>query len=127
MPEMRRDSQEPARAVRCGAGILVAAVAVALATAPLQRAASAQETVPAIADSPTAQTLFDDAVSQAVGNPAEAARLVRRLLDEYRGQVLRVARDPDERFASVADEAERLLLANPEVLARFRAAEGRAA
>ncbi len=132
MPGMRHDSramraEEPARAVRCGAGILVAAVAVALATAPLQRAASAQETVPAIADSPTAQTLFDDAVSQAAGNPAEAARLVRRLLDEYRGQVLRVARDPDERFASVADEAERLLLANPEVLARFRAAEGRAA
>jgi outer membrane protein assembly factor BamB len=132
MPEMRHDSrairaEEPSRAARRSAGVLVAAVAAALATAPMQRAASAQETVPAIADSPTAQTLFDDAVSQAAGNPAEAARLVRRLLDEYRGQVLRVARDPDERFSSVADEAERLLLANPEVLARFRAAEGRAA
>jgi outer membrane protein assembly factor BamB len=132
MPEMRHDSsamraERPAQAARRRAGILVAAVAAALAAVPMQRLASAQETVPAIADSPTAQTLFEDAVSQAAANPAEAARLVRRLLDEYRGQVLRVARDPDERFASVADEAERLLLANPEVLARFRASEGRAA
>jgi len=90
-------------------------------------AARAQETVPAIADSPTAQALFDDAQSQAAGNPAEAARLVRRLLDEYRGQVLRVASDPEERFASAGDEAERFLFRHPEVLARFRAAESRGA
>ncbi len=126
MPEIRAETFAN-RAGKRRAGVLAAAIAAVLAAAPAQRCALAQETVPAIADSPTAQTLFDDARSQAAANPAEAARLARRLLDEYRSQVLRVARDPDERFASVADEVERLLLANPEVLARFRAAEGRVA
>lgn len=86
-----------------------------------------QETVPAIADSPTAQALYEDALAQRADNPAEAARLARRLLDEYRDRVLRMGAESDGRFVSVADETERFLLANPPVLERFRESEGRSA
>ncbi len=86
-----------------------------------------QDTVPAIADSPTAQALYDDALAQRADNPAEAARLARRLLDEYRGKVLRVGAEADGLFVSVADETERYLLANPAVLDRFRENESRGA
>lgn len=86
-----------------------------------------QSTLPAIADSPTAQALFDDARAQSKDNPAEAARLARRLLDEYGEKVLRVGLESEGRFVSVADETERFLLASPEVLARFREMESRAA
>ena len=86
-----------------------------------------QDTVPAIADSPTAQALYDDALAQRTDNPAEAARLARRLLDEYGGKVLRVGAEADGLFVSVADETERFLVANPAVLDRFRENESRAA
>lgn len=86
-----------------------------------------QATLPAIADSPTAQTLFDDAVAQAKENPAESARLCRRLLDEYGDRLLKVAGEQDLLFRSVADETERFLLSTPTVLERFRANESRAA
>ncbi len=86
-----------------------------------------QETTPAIADSPTAQALYEDALAQRADNPAEAARLARRLLDEYREKVLRAGPEGDGRFVSVADEIERFLLANPTVLERFRESESRAA
>ena len=86
-----------------------------------------QSVLPAIADSPTAQSLFEDALAQAKGNPVEAARLARRLLDEYGDRVLRVGEEQDGMFRSVGDEAERFLQANPDVLARFRESESRAA
>lgn len=83
--------------------------------------------MPAIADSPTAQALFEDARAQSGPNPLEAARIARRLLDEYRLRVVQVGPEQDGSFASVADEVERLLRASPEVLARFRDLESRAA
>jgi len=86
-----------------------------------------QSVLPAIADSPTAQSLFEDALAQAKGNPVEAARLARRLLDEYGDRVIRVGEEQDGMFRSVGDEAERFLQANPDVLARFRESESRAA
>jgi outer membrane protein assembly factor BamB len=104
-------------AVFAGSGIFIATTT----------ASAQQATLPAIADSPTAQTLFDDAVAQSKENPAESARLCRRLLDEYGDRLLKVAGEQDSLFRSVADETERLLLATPTVLERFRASESRAA
>lgn len=103
---------------------LAACCALGLAAAV---AHARQDTVPAIADSPTAQALYEDALAQRADNPAEAARLARRLLDEYRGKVLRVGPESDGLFVSVADETERYLLANPAALDRFRENESRAA
>ncbi len=86
-----------------------------------------QTTLPAINDSPTAQALYDEALAQAKENPDEAARLARRLLDEYGTKVLRVSDDGDGLFSSVADETERFLLETPVVLARFRDMESHSA
>jgi len=83
--------------------------------------------MPAIADSPTAQVLFDDLGMQAPENPAAAAKLARRLLDEYGSRVIRAAAGNEELFVSVADATERFLVAHPEVLARFRELESRGA
>ncbi len=86
-----------------------------------------QTTTPAISDSPTAQTLFDDIRSQAKENPSQSARLARRLLDEYGHRVVRVGAESDDLFTSVAAQTEQFLLAHPIVLARFREMESRAA
>ena len=107
-----------------GAVGLVAVCGGLLVDAP---ALARQSVLPAIADSPTAQSLFEDALAQAKANPVEAARLARRLLDEYGNRVLRVGEEQDGTFRSVGDEAERFLQANPDVLARFRESESRAA
>jgi outer membrane protein assembly factor BamB len=98
-------------------------------TVPIEAAAAPQqqEVVPSIADSPTAQTLFDDARAQAAANPAEAARLARRLLDEYSARVARADPETQDLFASVADLTDRFLLEHPAVLERFRDSESRAA
>lgn len=104
------------------------AAAVAAAIFLCATTASAQQTTtPAISDSPTAQTLFDDIRSQARENPGESARLARRLLDEYGNRVVRIGVASDDLFNSVAAQTERFLLANPIVLARFRDMESRAA
>ncbi len=84
-----------------------------------------QSTMPAIADSPTAQALFEEALAQAAENPAESARIARRLLDEYGTKVIRIGDASDGLFASVSDETERMLLATPSVLTRFRDAQSR--
>jgi outer membrane protein assembly factor BamB len=108
--------------------IAALAAAVVLLAAP-EGAVAQQSAMPAIADSPTALALLEEARAQAADNPVEAARLARRLLDEYGDRVVPVDVDDDGEglFASAADEAERFLLAHPAVLARFRDAEGRAA
>ena len=76
-------------------------------TVPIEAAAAPQqqEVVPSIADSPTAQTLFDDARAQAAPNPAEAAGMARRLLDEYSAHVARA--DPALRAAFAETEEMR--------------------
>lgn len=109
-------------------GVLVA-VGLAAFLGALSQAALAQDTqsMPAIADSPTAQQLVDDARAQAAANPAESARLVRRLLDEYPRTLVRVGDERDGLFRSARIEAERFLVATPAVLERFRGAESRAA
>ena len=119
----------PARGALCAALLSWgAAGAVALLAGATPRPASAQqEVLPAIADSSTAQTLLDDLRAQAAQNPAEAARLARRLLDEYAGRVAKVDPAGDELFASVGDLVERFLLEQPPVLALFRSDESRAA
>lgn len=63
--------------------MLAAVIGVLPAAFIAGRADARQSTTPAIADSPTAQTLFGDIVAQAKENPAESARIARRLLDEY--------------------------------------------
>lgn len=95
-----------------------------LAVAPV---GAQQATVPAIFDSPTAQTLLDDARTQASANPSESARLIRRLLDEYPLRLVRTADPREDLHRSAAIEAESFLLANPQVLARFRELESRSA
>ena len=130
VPHLRIDLEQgvfpraaPARTTRLAAAIC-AAFGVAL-SAPAAR--GQQMVTPAIADSPTAQTLMGDLQAQARENPAESARIARRLLDEYGDRVVRVGVETDELFRSVAAETERFLLATPAVLARFRDLESRAA
>lgn len=105
-------------------------LALALTTAlsfPVARSHAQQTTTAAIADSPTAQTLFGDVRAQAEANPAESARLARRLLDEYGGRMIKVGAETDDLFTSVSAEVERFLLGHPEILARFRDMETRGA
>ena len=107
-------------------GIAPFAVPAAVSIAAAQQG-SQQTTTAAIADSPTAQTLIGDIRTQAKENPAESARIARRLLDEYGNRVVRVGAETDDLFKSVSEETERFLLENPTVLARFRDMELRAA
>ena len=76
----------------------------------------------AVDDSPTAIQLLAQASDQAAGNPAESARLVRQVLAEFGRKLVPVTDDPD-RFVDARMVAERILLANPEVLRRWRALE----
>ena len=104
VPHLRIDLEQgvfpraaPARTTRLAAAIC-AAFGVAL-SAPTAR--GQQMVTPAIADSPTAQTLMGDLQAQARENPAESARIARRLLDEYGDRVVRVGVETDELFRSV--------------------------
>lgn len=107
--------------------LLTAVLGVLPAPFVAGRADARQSTTPAIADSPTAQTLFGDIVAQAKENPAESARIARRLLDEYGARVVKVGAETDDLFNSVASETERFLVENPAILSRFRDMESRAA
>ncbi|MFM1803761.1 MAG: hypothetical protein RL136_640 [Planctomycetota bacterium] len=123
--QSRRHTTSSRSSLRRGGRAL--ALAILLGT-PVPCTALAQQTViPAISDSPTAQTLIGDLRAQAAANPAESARIARKLLDEYGARVVRIGAEKDELFRSVADETERFLLSEPEVLARFRDLEGRTA
>ncbi|MFM7135295.1 MAG: PQQ-binding-like beta-propeller repeat protein, partial [Planctomycetota bacterium] len=106
--------------------VLARALPLALAVSMAQ-AQSQQETTAAIFDSPTAQTLLEDARAQAAANPSESARLVRRLLDDYGDRLVRVGGPADDLHRAAGLEAEDFLLANPAVLARFRDLESRSA
>ena len=134
MPQRLDNSAPQFRASGAARGAATARVAItlgltlSLAVALAGSAAMAQQTTtPAIADSPTAQTLFGDISAQAKENPAESARIARRLLDEYGTRVVRIGGDTDDLFTSVGAETERFLLENPTILARFRDMESRAA
>ena len=73
-------------------------------------------------DSPTATQLLAQATDQAAANPAESARLIRQVLAEFGRKLVPLPEDPD-RFVDARAVAERILLANPEVLRRWRALE----
>ncbi|MSR40311.1 MAG: hypothetical protein EXS10_00185 [Phycisphaerales bacterium] len=92
--------------------------------APLALASPWQESVlPAVADSPTAQSLVEQMRAQSIVNPAEAAHIARRLLDEFGARIVQVGDAEEGRFVSVAEEVETLLLAVPEVMSRFLRSE----
>jgi outer membrane protein assembly factor BamB len=92
-----------------------------------QLAVAQQTTEAAVADSPTARALLEDLEAQAKENPNEAARIARRLLDEYGDVLLRTGDAREELFRSAADAVEDRLLADTTLLARFRELETRSA
>lgn len=102
----------------CGVG------AVLFAThTPLDARAAAQESaVVAVDDSPTGEQLLSQAEEQSVNNPAEAARLMSRLLDEFGRKLVRAPGQSDV-FVDGRTRAERFLREHPRVLERFRAAQ----
>lgn len=89
------------------------------------RANAQQTTEAAVADSPTARALLEDLNAQAKENPNEAARLARRLLDEYGDVLVRTGEAREELFRSAADAVEDRLLSDPTLLERFRDLERR--
>ena len=97
------------------------AVAVGAWTVAASAWAQERATV-AVDDSPTAIQLLAQASDQAASNPAESARLVRQVLAEFGRKLVPVSDDPD-RFVDARAVAEAILLANPEVLRRWRALE----
>lgn len=110
----------PGRAVRAVA-VLVALVAFG---GLAHRPATAQVKSPvAVDDSPTAGELLQRAIDCAAANPAEASRLIERVLAEHPSKLVpwRAARNDDsDRFRSARDAANEFLLAHPPVLERFR-------
>ena len=82
-----------------------------------------EHVIPAVADSPTAQALVEQARAQASSNAAEAARLARRLLDEFGDRIVSTGNPDDGNFISVGLDVESLLLQSPDVLARFLRSE----
>ncbi len=69
-------------------------------------------------DSPVATRSLSEAMVQAKDNPARTADLLASLLDEY--GIRLVEMDRPGRFASVRDEAIRILRSDPAVLAAWR-------
>ncbi len=92
-------------------------------TAKAAAGPSQESVIPAVADSPTAQSLMEQARAQGSANPAEAAHIARRLLDEFGDRIVQVGNPDEGRFLSVAEEVESLLRGAPEVLAKFLRSE----
>lgn len=77
--------------------------------------AAAQDlALPTVGDSPTALALCRRAEDLRDANPAEAARLVHRILDEFADRLV-PADDADDRFISASERANSLLRASPRV------------
>lgn len=72
-------------------------------------------------DSPTAEQMLEQAQDQAQGNPDESARLIARVLDEFGRRLVHVDGKTDQ-FCDARARCESFLLAEPRVLAEFRAA-----
>ena len=108
----------PALRARCWVRML-GLIAAAIVCVPLQ----AQEfAVVVVDDSPTAEQMLEQAQDQAQGNPAESARLIARVLDEFGRRLVHVAGKADQ-FCDARARCESFLLAEPRVLASFRAAQ----
>lgn len=71
-------------------------------------------------DSPSAWELLQQAQDQAATNPAEALRLVDRVLRESPTKLVPAERGEPDRFRPVRDVANELLLRHPRVLERYR-------
>jgi len=106
---------------------IVAAVAVCLApwmlpsTSPLHAQIGSPVTVD---DSPSAWELLQRAQDQAATNPAEALRLIDRVLRESPTKLVPAERGDPDRFRPVRDVANELLLRHPELLERYRDSVG---
>ncbi len=110
----------------CAMGILrlcgVGAVLVAAHTLFDARAAAQESAVVVVDDSPTAQQLLSQAEEQAANNPAESARLISRVLDEFGRKLVRAPGQSDI-FVDGRARAEAFLRAHPRALERFRSAQ----
>jgi len=94
-------------------------IAAMIVCAPLH----AQEfAVVVVDDSPTAEQMLEQAQDQAEGNPAESARLIARVLDEFGRRLVHVTGKTDQ-FCDARARCESFLLAEQRVLASFRAAQ----
>lgn len=102
----------------CSAGVILSTVPT-LFTAP---AAAQESAVVAVDDSPTAQQLLSQAEDQAANNPAESARLVSRVLDEFGRKLVR-ARGQSDVFVDGRTRGEEFLRTHPRVLERFRSSQ----
>ncbi len=86
------------------------------------RAGAQESAVVAVDDSPTAQQLLAQAEDHAINNPAEAARLVSRVLDEFGRKLVRSGSQADV-FVDGRQAAEHFLRTHPRVLERFRSSQ----
>jgi outer membrane protein assembly factor BamB len=85
--------------------------------------AFAQESaVVAVDDSPAAEQMLSQAEDQAANNPAESARLISRVLEEFGRKLVRVSGEQD-RFVDGRSRAESFLRSHPQVMAKFRSAQ----
>lgn len=92
-------------------------------TATLDSLAFAQEfAVVAVDDSPAAEQMLAQAEDQAANNPAESARLISRVLEEFGRKLVRVSGEQD-RFVDGRSRAESFLRSHPQVMAKFRSAQ----
>ncbi len=100
----------------------VVAVLVAAHTLFDGRVEAQESAVVAVDDSPTAQQLLSQAEDQAASNPAESARLIGRVLDEFGRKLVRAPGQSDI-FVDGRNRAEAFLRSHPRVLERFRSAQ----
>jgi len=71
-------------------------------------------------ESPTALMLMQRVLDQSGDNVGEAARGCQELLSRYGARLLPASPEEPDRFISVRSRVESILLANPELLDRFR-------
>ncbi|MSR68981.1 MAG: hypothetical protein EXS17_01345 [Phycisphaerales bacterium] len=102
----------------CGVGAVILAAQTVLAA----HAVAQESAIVAVDDSPTAQQLLSQAEDQSANNPAESARLISRVLDEFGRKLVR-AHGQTDIFVDGRTRAEEFLRTHPRVLERFRSSQ----
>ena len=111
------------KSARADAAFAVLCAYFCVFTASLDSLAFAQEfAVVAVDDSPAAEQMLAQAEDQAANNPAESARLISRVLEEFGRKLVRVSGEQD-RFVDGRSRAESFLRSHPQVMAKFRSAQ----